>query len=106
MSENNLAIFEDRYMATMQRYADLEKTIAELEETKKKARAELQEAMEYYNIRSIDNDYLKITLVSPSTSITIDTLALRAADPDLYDKLIERFKKVTDRRASLRVKVK
>ena len=105
MADNSL-VFQDRYMATMQRYAELEKTITELEETKKKAREELQEAMEYYNVRSIENDYVKITLVAPSVSTTIDTIALRAQKPDLYDMLVDKFKKVTERRASLRVKVK
>lgn len=103
---DNQLVFNDKYLATMQRYAELEATVKELEATKKKVRAEIQEAMEHYNIRSVDNDFVKITLVAPSTSISIDTAALRIARPDMYDELIGRFPKKTERKASLRVTIK
>ena len=59
----NELVFSDKYLATMQRYADLETTIKELEDTKKKVRAEIQEAMEFYGVRSFENEILKLTLV-------------------------------------------
>ena len=102
----NELVFSDKYLATMQRYADLETTIKELEDTKKKVRAEIQEAMEFYGIRSFENDILKLTLVAPSVSTTIDTSALRINDPDTYDKLIEVYPKKTERKQSLRVTIR
>lgn len=102
----NDVAFSDKYIATLQRYADLETTIKELEETKKKVRAEIQEAMEFYGVRSFENDFLKLTLVAPSVSKTIDTSALRISEPDIYDELIERYPKVTERKQSLRVTVR
>ena len=99
-------IFEQKYMAVMQQYDNLETTIKELTELKDKARAELQEAMEKYNVRTIDNEFMKITLVSPSVSTTIDTTTLRATKPELYDLLVKRFTKRIERKASLRVKIK
>ena len=68
--------------------------------------AELQEAMEFYGLRSVDNDILTMTLVAPSVSTTIDTSALRREDPDTYDRLIEVYPKKTERRASIRMKLK
>ena len=103
---NNELVFNENYLATMKRYAELEQTVKELEDTKKKVRAEIQEAMESYGIRSVDNDFVRITLVAPSTSISIDTAALRIARPDQYDELIGRFPKKTERRASIRVTIK
>ena len=102
----NELTFNDKYTTTMQRYADLENTIKELEDTKKKVRAEIQEAMEFYGIRSFENEILKLTLVAPSVSTTIDTSALRISDPDTYDKLIEVYPKKTERKQSLRVTVR
>ena len=102
----DIALFNNNYMATMQRYADLETTIKELTETKDKVRAEIQRAMEDYNIRSIDNDIVKLTLVAPSVSITIDTKALRISDPDTYEDLLDKYPKTTARRQSLRVTIK
>ena len=104
--ENAVVTFENKYMVTMQKIADLEKTIKELDDTKKKVRAELQEAMEFYGIRSVDNDILTMSLVAPSVSTTIDTTALRMEDPDTYDRLIEVYPKTTERRASVRIKIK
>lgn len=102
----DIALFNNNYMATMQRYADLETTINELTETKEKVRDEIQRAMTDYGIISIENDIVKITRVAPSVSTTIDTKAVRIADPDTYEDLIEKYPKVTHRRESLRVKIK
>lgn len=102
----DLTLFNTNYLATMQRIADLEQTIKELEETKDKVRAELLQAMEYYGLRSIDNDILTMTVVAPSVSTTIDTKAIRISDPDTYEDLLEKYPKVTERRQSLRIKVK
>ena len=100
---SNEVAFSDKYISTIQRYADLEATIKELEDTKKKVRKEIQEAMEFYGIRSFDNDILKLTLVAPSVSTTIDTSALRVSDPDTYDELMEKYPKTVERKQSLRV---
>lgn len=102
----NEIVFNENYLATMKRYAELEQTVKELEDTKKKVREEIQNAMEHYGVRSVDNDYVKIVLVAPSTSTTIDTSAMRIARPEQYEELIHRFPKVTNRKASLRVTVK
>ena len=102
----DITLFNTNYLATMQRIADLEQTIKELEDTKDKVRAELLQAMEYYGLRSIDNDILTMTVVAPSVSTTIDTKAIRISDPDTYEDLLDKYPKVTERRQSLRIKVK
>lgn len=104
--EKNELTFNENYLATMQRYAELEKTVKELEETKKKVRAEIQEAMEAYGVRSVDNDFIRISRVSPSYSISVDTAALKIANPDLYEELVAKYPSKTERKASLRVKLK
>ena len=102
----DLTVFNKNYLATMQRIADLENTIKGLEDTKEAVRKELLEAMEFYGLRSIDNDILTMTLVAPSVSTTIDTKAIRLNDPDTYEDLLDKYPKVTERRQSLRIKVK
>jgi CRISPR-associated exonuclease Cas4 len=102
----DLTVFNKNYLATMQRIADLENTIKELEDTKEAVRKELLQAMEFYGLRSIDNDILTMTLVAPSVSTTIDTKAIRLNDPDTYEDLLDKYPKVTERRQSLRIKVK
>ena len=103
---DNITVFNNNYMATMQRYADLEETIKELENTKKEVRKELKKAMEFYNVRTIDNDIIRITIVPPTESVTIDTKALRISKPDIYDELIGSFPKRTTKDSYLRVTIK
>lgn len=104
-TENEIT-FNRNYLATMKRYAELEATVKELEMAKKAVRSEIKDAMKAYNVRSVDNEYVKITLVAPSTSVSIDTAALRIARPDQYDELMERFPKITKKDAHIRVAVK
>lgn len=104
-TENQIT-FEKNYLATMQRYAELEKTVKELQETQKQVRAEIKDAMKHYNVRSVENDFVKITRVESSTSVTIDTAAIRMARPEQYEELLARFPKTTHRESHIRVVVK
>lgn len=106
MTERNMTVFNHNYMATMQRYVELEETIKELEQTKKDVRSELKKAMEFYNVRTIDNDLVRITVVPPTESVTINTKALRIDRPEVYEELIESYPKRTSKDSYLRVTVK
>lgn len=103
---SNELVFATNYAATLQRFADLEATIKEMKTTQEQIRGELLNAMTDYNIRSIDNDFVKITRVAPSMSVTIDTKKLQISDPDLYDELLEDYKKETIKKEHLRITVK
>ena len=108
MSETNanLMRFDTAYLAQMERIAELEKVKKEIEETSKSIRKELLEAMKYYNLMSVDNDYLTITRVSASTTKSINTKELKLLEPDLYFDLESKYPKVTERSESVRIKVK
>ena len=98
-----MTVFGERYLALLKEYADLERTVKELEKEKKETREKIMNAMDENGIKSFENELLKMTIVAPSVSTTIDTSALRMNDPDTYDKLIEVYPKTTERRQSLRV---
>lgn len=108
MSEtnDNMIMFTNGYLAQMERLADLEKTKKEMEDTSKRIRKELLEAMKYYNLMAVDNDYITITRVAPSSSLSINSKALKLAEPDLYFELEEKYPKLTERAESIRIKVK
>ena len=98
--------FEAANMNIMQQYASLEKQIKKLEEVQKGAREILQREMEKHGVRSIDNEFVKITLVPVSVSTTLDTKLLRAERPELYGMLLRRYEKTTEKKSHVRVKVK
>jgi len=103
---NELTVFENKYMAVMANIALLEKQVKEITEKQKSLKAELEAAMDEYNIKSIDNEYLKITRVAESTSTSIDLKALQKKEQALYRELLEDYPKVTVRKAYVKITVK
>ena len=103
---SNELVFAERYLETFKRYSELEQTIKELTKTQKDVRIELLNAMRDYNIVSVDNDFIQLSRVAPSYSTTINTERLRLQEPDIYDELIEKYPKTTEKAEHIRVKVK
>lgn len=101
-----IQVFENKYMAVMANIALLEKQVKEMQEKQKALKADLESAMNEYEIKSIDNEYLKITRVEESTSTSIDLKALQKKEPALYGELLEDYPKVTVKKAHVRITVK
>ncbi|MEK4174714.1 hypothetical protein NST97_01675 [Aeribacillus sp. FSL K6-1305] len=103
---NEIQVFENKYMAVMENIALLEKQVKDLQDKQKALKADLEKAMDEYDIKSIDNDYLKITRVAASSSTSIDLKKLQEKEPALYDELLEDYPKVTTRKAYVKITVK
>lgn len=73
-----------------------------LDESSKKMRESVKEAMEKYGIKKFSNDVLDVTYVAETTKNTIDSKALKADMPDIAKK----YSKVSSVAASVRIKVK
>ena len=71
-----------------------------IEEEEKKIKSQLEKVMDEYGIKSIDNEFLRITKVLASTYITLDT---KKIDPEIYEQLP---KKEVKRKASIRFDIK
>jgi predicted phage-related endonuclease len=103
---NEVQVFENKYLAVMANIALLEKQVKEMQEKQKALKADLEKAMDEYDIKSIDNDYLKITRVAASSSTSIDLKKLQEKEPGLYGELLEDYPKVTTRKAYVKFTVK
>lgn len=103
---NEIQVFENKYLAVMANIALLDKQVKEMQEQQKALKADLEKAMNEYEIKSIDNEYLKITRVEESTSTSIDLKALQKKEPALYGELLEDYPKVTVKKAHVRITVK
>lgn len=103
---NQVQVFENKYLAQMQQLQQLVSQKKELEKIEKDIKKELEEAMNKYNIKSIDNEFLKITRVEASELVSIDLTAMKKKEPDLYDDLLKDYPKVTKRNAYVRFTVK
>lgn len=98
--------FENDYMVVMEQYQHLTKAEKAIAEQVKNLKVKLEQAMDEYNIKSIDNEFLKITRVEPSESTSIDIKKMKEKEPDLHEELLADYPKVTKRKAYVRFTVK
>lgn len=73
-----------------------------LEEEEKSMREALQKAMEQYNVKSFDNELIKVVYVAPTKRISIDSAKLKKELPDVAEK----YSKASNVKASVKITVK
>lgn len=103
---NGVKVFENEYMSVMANFALLNQQIKNAQEKLDGIKNQLIEGMDQYDIKSIDNDYCKISRVEASESKSIDLKAVKKEEPKLYAELLEDYPKVSKRKASIRIMVK
>jgi hypothetical protein len=104
--ENEVTVFENEYLPVMANYALLNQQINDAQEKLNGIKKQLIEGMDQYDIKTIDNDYCKITRVEASESTSIDLKAIQKEEPELYGELLEDYPKITKRKATVRITVK
>ena len=97
-----MVAFKEKTLTVIQAIADIASKKKELEEQDKKMREQLEAAMEQYNIKSFENDLVKITYTEPSKRISVDSAKLKKNYPDVYDEC----SKTSDVKGSVRITVK
>lgn len=103
---NELTEFEQANLVLMTKLAQSEQLVREVKEMQESYKRELKDAMEKYNIKSIDNDLVKVTVVPESESTTVDLKSFKEKEPDEYDALLADYPKVVKRSSYVRIKVK
>lgn len=103
---NELTEFEQANLVLMTKLAQSEQLVREVKEMQEGYKRELKNAMETYNIKSIDNDLVKVTVVPESESTTVDLKTFKEKEPDEYDGLLADYPKVVKRSSYVRIKVK
>lgn len=84
--DNALTLFNDAAMTVMKNVSALIEQKKALEEQEKGMREELTALMDKYDIKSIDNDFVKITYKAESTRTSVDSTKLKKEQPDIYNK--------------------
>lgn len=103
---NELQKFEEQYLESFKQLQKLSKAKKKVEEEEKAVKQQLEKALLEYNIKSIDNEFVRITYVEGTTSKSIDSKKIQAQSPDFYDKLIKQYEKVTVKKPYVRITVK
>ncbi len=105
-TKDEVVLFEKNHLQVFQNLANLTSQKKTLEDQEKQVKEQLEKLMDEYDIKSIDNEFLKITRVAASSSISIDLKELEKKEPDLHKELLEDYPKVTNKKAYLTFKVK
>ena len=79
--EMNLTTFNTSYMTIMKNIAGIVEQKKKLEADEKAMKDKLREAMEKFDIKSIDNDVMKITYIAPTVANSIDSAKLKKKYP-------------------------
>lgn len=103
---NELTEFEQANLVLMTKLAQSEQLVREVKEMQEGYKRELKDAMEKYNIKSIDNDLVKVTVVPESESTTVDLKTFKEKEADEYEALLADYPKVVKRSSYVRIKVK
>lgn len=106
MAENELALFESKALVFMKNLSNLKKEQDRLADMEKTARQNLQKAMEEYGIVQFKNEYVTISTVKGSTTVSLDVKALEKNEPKLYADLLKDYPKETVKKDSVRILVK
>lgn len=103
---NEMKAFEERKLSAFKALATIKEQKKQLDLEEKAMNDLLLEHMQENGIMAIDNDIIRINLVPESESVSLDTKALRAEDPDLYHEIECKYNKKVKKRAHIRVTVK
>ena len=107
-TKEELQVFENQHLAVFQNLAELTKQKKELEDQEKKVKSQLEKLMDEYGIKSLDNQFIKITRVAENPGKqTIDVDKLLKEEPELHAELLADYPKTTGaKKAYITFKVK
>lgn len=95
-TKDELQVFESQYLALFQKLAEVTKQKKELEDQEKEAKSQLEKVMNEYGIKSIDNQFIKISRVDANPGKqTIDLDKLLEKEPELHAELLADYPKTT-----------
>ena len=98
---NEVARFNEKYLAMFKQLAELSIAKKKLMATEKEIKEELKSAMNEYNIKSIDNEFIRISYVAEGKpSVKVDLKSLEKEDLSLYNELLRTYPKHVKGRAS------
>lgn len=92
----------EKIITIQQELKTLDERKKQLEQTESDLKKMLIEKMEETGVKSVDNDYFKITYIAPSTRETLDSARLKKEMPEIASQ----YAKTTAIKASVRITLK
>lgn len=95
-TKEEIALFEQKYLAACQNLAEKLKVKKQIEAEEKKAKEALGKVMDEFGIKSMDNPFVKFIRVAENpgkTTTIIDLDKMKEEEPELYAELLEDYPK-------------
>lgn len=99
----NEITFGTEYMEVFKELALLEDEAKEIKKRQDEVKADILEAMEKNNIKSFENDFVKITYVAATESWIVDWKAFEFEEPEMYEEIAKKYNKRRTRKAYVKV---
>ena len=101
LSRNEIEVFNQKYLTVFKQLAELSIAKKKLMEKEKEIKKEMKSAMEEYNIKSINNKYIRINYVAQGKpTVKLDLKTFEKEDALLYNKLLNKYPKTVKGRVS------
>lgn len=98
-TDEEIAVFEEKYMVACQKLSEVVKQKKALEELEKQAKASLEKVMDEYGIKSMDNPFIKFTRIAENPGKqTVDLDKMQKEEPELYADLLKDYPKTTGKK--------
>ncbi len=107
-TEQEIKVFEEQHLVVMQSLSEMTKQKKALEEQEKKVKAQLEKVMDEHGIKSVENQFLKITRIPASAGKqTVDLDKMQKEEPKLFEELLADYPKTSGaKKAFVRFDVK
>ena len=106
MIGNEVVLFEQNQLDVMRKLSELNAEKKRIDALDAELRDKLVKAMDDYGIVNFKNDYVSITKVDATESVTVDLKKLEEKEPECYEGLIADYPKVTKRKGYVKITVK
>lgn len=106
MAENNVQLFIDKNITVFKNLSKLKKAIKDLQDKESKYKEDLEYQMDKYDVDSLDNEYIKVSRVKESSSLTVDLKKFEKLEPDEYASLLNDYPKQTNRKGYIKFTIK
>lgn len=104
--KTTIVAFEKKAQAVMKRFRDLTLQKKKLEKQEKAIKAKLTELCEEHDIKSLDNEFVKISYIKGSETTSINLTRLKQQEPEAYEQLAQDYPKVITKRPYVRITAK
>lgn len=91
------------YEEKQEQFADAIRQLKQAEDRLKKVKESLYEAMGEAGVKKIESDILRFTYIAPTEVKTVDTKAIQARNPQLWQLIENEYLKTSERRGYVKI---